>query len=99
MGWGCRIKANCSLVGSEPVGEVSSLRGGLSKGYYNLFMRVLEKTKENYDRIGRQAKPGIEPSISRLLVLSTKPLGHWWGLSVLKSNSGNTLNLTTIITE
>ena len=36
------------------------------------------KTTENSERLGRQARPGIEPGTSRLPVLSTEPLRHWW---------------------
>ena len=42
-------------------------------------MRVSDKTTENSERLGRQARPGNEPSISRLLDLSTEPLRHLWG--------------------
>ena len=33
-------------------------------------MRVSEKTTENSERLGRQARPGFEPGTSRLPVLS-----------------------------
>ena len=54
----------------------SAFRGGLSKGSYPVFTRVLEKTTENTERLGRQARPGFEPGITRLPVLSatTPPL-------------------------
>ena len=39
-------------------------------------MRDSEKTTENFERLGRQARPGFEPDTSRLPVLSvtTPPL-------------------------
>ena len=46
------------------------LRGGLSKGYQPVFMRVSEKTTGNSERLDRQARPGIEPGTSRLPVYS-----------------------------
>ena len=44
--------------------------GDLSKGSYPVFTRVSEKTTENSERLGRQARPGLEPGTSRLPVLS-----------------------------
>ena len=32
------------------------------------------------ERPGRQARPGIEPRTSRLPVLSSEPLRHWWSV-------------------
>ena len=43
-------------------------------------MRVSEKTTENFERLGRQARPGFEPGISRLPVLITEPLRLWRGV-------------------
>ena len=39
----------------------SALRGGLSKGSHPVLTRVSEKTKENSERLSRQAQPRIEP--------------------------------------
>ena len=58
----------------SPCGE-----GGFPKGSYPTFTRISKKTTENSERLGRQARPGIEPGISRLPVLSAEPLCHWWG--------------------
>ena len=68
---GCRIKANCPSVGPDPSGAM--LRGALSKGSYLVYTRVLEK---NSERLGRQARLGIEPGTSRLPALRKEPL-HW----------------------
>ena len=55
--------------------RVEGLPWGLSKGSQPVFTRVLEKTTENTERLGRQARPGFEPSTSHLPVLSaTTPL-------------------------
>ena len=35
---------------------------------------------ENSERLGRQARPGIEPGTSRLPALNVEQLHHWWGL-------------------
>ena len=35
-------------------------------------MRVSEKTTENFEQLGRQARPEIEPGTSRLLVLECR---------------------------
>ena len=61
----------------RPINEVPSL-GGLSKGCEPVFTRVSEKTTENSERIGRQARLGFEPGTSRLPVFRAEPLGHWW---------------------
>ena len=42
--------------------------GGLSKGSYPVFMRVPEKTTENSERLGQQARPRIEPGTSCLQI-------------------------------
>ena len=42
-------------------------------------MRVWEKTTKNSEQLGQQARPGMEPGISRLPALSAEPLRHWWG--------------------
>ena len=47
--------------------------GGLSKGSLPVFTQVSEKTTENSERLGRQARPEIEPDTSRLPALSTEP--------------------------
>ena len=56
---GCSDKVNCAHVGPGPV-------GGPSKGSYLVFTQVSEKTTENAERLGRQARPGIEPESSFL---------------------------------
>ena len=33
----------------------------------------------NFDRLGRQERPGIEPSTRGLLAFSAEPHRHWWG--------------------
>ena len=51
--------------------------GVFSKGSYPIFTRVSKKTTENSERLGRQARPGIELGTYRLLVLErriTQPL-------------------------
>ena len=45
---------------------MDALHGGLSKGSQTVFTRVSEKTTENFERLDRQARPGIEPGTSRL---------------------------------
>ena len=47
---------------------IDALRGGLSKGTYAVFTRLLEITTQNSERLGQQARPGIEPGTSRLPV-------------------------------
>ena len=50
---------------------------GLSKRSQPVFKRISEKTTENSERLGRQARPGIEPGTSRLPVFerrTTQPL-------------------------
>ena len=75
LGLGCKIKANCPLVGPGLVGEMPSV-GGLSKGSYSVFTRVLEKTTETSEGLDRQVRPGIEPGTSCLPILSAKQLRH-----------------------
>ena len=79
MGWlvGCRCKANCSLVGPEPIGEFPPWGRG-SKGSESVFTRVSEKTTENSEQLGGQAQPGIESDTSRLPVLSATTLPLVW---------------------
>ena len=66
---GCRLKANCPLMGPRPIGGLLSM-GGLSKGSWQVFKRASEKTTENSERLSRQALPRFEPGTSRLPVLS-----------------------------
>ena len=75
VGQVCKIKANCPLVGPGPASGVCTV-GGLSKGSQPVFTRVSERTMENSERLGRQARPGFEPGTSRLSLLSvtTPPL-------------------------
>ena len=45
-------------------------------------MKVSEKTKENFEQLGRQVRPGFEPGISRLPVRgqnrSATSGKYWW---------------------
>ena len=67
----CRMSwlVDLSHQGPKPMGEVPSV-GGLSKGSQPIFTRVSEKTTENSERLGRQARPGFEPGTFRLPVLN-----------------------------
>ena len=56
-------------MGLGPIGGMPSV-GGLSKESYSVFTQVSEKTTENSERLGRQARPGFETGTSRLPVLS-----------------------------
>ena len=79
VGWnglGCKIKGNCLHVGPRPSG--SALWGSFSKKYQPVIMLVTEKITENSERLGRQARPGNKPGMSRLPVLRTEPLDRWW---------------------
>ena len=49
-----------------------ALCGGLSKESQPVFTRVSEKTTENSERLGRQARPEFERGTSRLPVLSVR---------------------------
>ena len=60
----------------------SALCGSISKASKPVFTRVSEKTTENFERFGRQVRPGIEPGISRQPVLSAEPLHYWWDKDV-----------------
>ena len=71
------FKANCPLVGTGPVGGVSSV-GGLSKRFQPVFTTVWEKTTENSKQIDRKERPVIEAGTSRLPSLSDETLCHWW---------------------
>ena len=57
----CRDKANCPHVGPGPLGE-NALHRGLSKESQPIFKRVSEKTTENSERLGQQARSRIEPA-------------------------------------
>ena len=78
--FGCRVKANCSLVGPGHIEEVPSVGTFLRdpSPYLREFRR---KTAENYEPLNRQARPGIEPGTSRTPALSTEELHYWWGFS------------------
>ena len=77
---GCRYESNCSLVGPGTIGGLPSVcvcGGVFSKVSQPVFTRVSEKTMENSERLGRQARLGIEPGTSRLPVFerrTTQPL-------------------------
>ena len=79
---GCRIKAKCPLVGPEPIGGVLSVGIFLRdpRPHLREFQR---KTTENSERLGRQARPGIEPGTTRQPVSSAEPLRHWWGVKIV----------------
>ena len=66
---GCRVKANCSLVGLGPVGGVQSVGIFLRDPslYLLEFRRKPQKTPN---------RPGFEPGTIHLPVLSAEPLGH-----------------------
>ena len=51
-----------------PVGGVCSVEVFLTEP--SIFMRVSEKSTENSERLGRQARPGFGPGTSRLPVLT-----------------------------
>ena len=72
---GCRYESNCPLVGPGTIGGVPSVVVFLRDPSL-VFTWVSEKTTDNSDRLGRQARPGFEPGTSRLPVLSvtTVPL-------------------------
>ena len=44
--------------------------------FWKILVQNLEKTTENSKLLGRQARPGIESSISHLPVFRKGPLGH-----------------------
>ena len=77
---GLQVKSQLSAYGTWAYGR-STLRGDLSKGQYSVFMQVSEKTTENSERLGRQARQGFEPGSSRL-----PALGHY----------RSTIGLTTV---
>ena len=60
-------------------------------------MRVSEKTMENYERLGRKARSGIELGTSLLPVLRAQPLGHWWGLHGMRIETFLNFIVGTII--
>ena len=74
-GWlvDCKFESSFPLVGPGIIGGMASVRVFLRdpNPYLSEFRRKSRK--------GRQSKPKIEPSTSRLLVLSGEPLHHWWG--------------------
>ena len=72
-------------MGHGPDGWVPSM-GGLSKRSLPVFTLVSEKTTENFERLGRQARPGFESGFSRLPVLSatTLPLVGLWVMGKTK---------------
>ena len=84
-GWmdGCRYESNCPPVEPGTIGGLPSV-GGLSKGSLPVLTRVSEKTTDNSERLGRQARPEFECCISRLPVSSAttppKALHRSWGL-------------------
>ena len=82
MCWlGCKLKAICPHVGSGPIGGLPSVRG-LSKGSQPVLMQISQKTSENFEQLGRQARQGFEPGTSRLPALNAIPLRHWCGLLI-----------------
>ena len=75
--------------------------GVFSKGSQPVFARVSEKTTENSDRLGRQARPEFEPGNSRFPVLSVTavPLVGLlqFGLKLLNCISSKLTELTLSI--
>ena len=78
IGWlvGCKFNSSCHTRKNR----WNALHGGISKGSYPVFKRVSEKTTGNSKRLGREARPEIEPGTSRQPVLCVELLRHWWGL-------------------
>ena len=72
------FKANCPLVGSGPIRGVPSV-GGLSKASQPVFTRVSKKTTENSERLGRQARPGLNlaPPVYQLWAQYRSGTGGW----------------------
>ena len=66
---------------------------GLSMGSQTVFTRVSEKTTENSEKLGQQARPGFEPGTSRLPVLSVTAMPLAGRPSKDKSNVTNFLTL------
>ena len=64
LDWVVGLKANCPLVGPGTVGGVFST-GVFLKDPPRIYARFGETT-ENSERLGRQARPRIEPGIFRL---------------------------------
>ena len=62
------VKADCLTRDPGLQSHQSTLSGSFSKGYQPVFTRVLEKTTENSERLGRPAQPRNEPCTSRLPV-------------------------------
>ena len=81
----CRLRAICPLLVPEPIGGVPN-RGGLSKGSQPVLTRVSEKTTKNSKRLGRQARPGIEPVTFRLPVQMAEPLSYQQGVFQVRKN-------------
>ena len=74
----CRVKASFPLVGPRPAEEVPSL--GVFLRDPSLYLRKFrKKTTENSERLGRQARPGIQPGTSRQPVLCAELLSHSFG--------------------
>ena len=74
-GW-LQVEGQLSVYGTQAY--MGSVRlGGLYKGSQPVFKRVSEKITENFKRLGRQARSGIEPSTSRLPLLRAEAFGHW----------------------
>ena len=69
VGLGCRFKVSCPLVGPRPMVGLPSVGVFLRDSSPYLY-EFRKKTTENSERLGRQARPGFEPVISRLPVLS-----------------------------
>ena len=78
-GWlvGCRVKANGPLVRSGPV-RVCPPWGFFQGILARIYASFGKKNHGNSERLGRQARPGIEPGPSYLLALSAESLRPWW---------------------
>ena len=63
------FESSCLPMGPGTIGGMPSV-GVLLRDPSSYFTRVSEKTTENFERLGRQERPGFESGISRLPVLS-----------------------------
>ena len=76
-GLGYRIKANCPVVGTRPVGGVLSV-GVFLRDPSPVLTWVSEQTTANFERLGQQTRPETEPGTCRLSVLDAESLGQLW---------------------
>ena len=88
---------NPSTQNCKPLLEAKNFKAFLKHDDYDkvtssksVFKRVLEKTTEN--RLGRQARLGIERGISRLPVLSAELLCYCWDRYVIFNKNSKIFN-------